>query len=99
MKYKGERREVVLFIGGPWDGRREEVDAAMPVHLVEEVPEITVAAWTPELAASATYQVKRHAYYFRQFRWNKAAPVTLALHTSVVIDSPLDLLMAGYRRP
>ena len=43
MSYPGERRKVVLFVGGPWDGRREEVDATLPVWFVQEVPEVTLA--------------------------------------------------------
>ena len=92
-------REIVLFLGGPWDGRREEVDTTLPVWFVAEMPEIEAVPYDPGLTQNVTYQVKRHPYYFRQFRWEKSAPVTLAMHTSVVNDSPLHLLLAGYRRP
>lgn len=78
-----------LFIGGPWDGRREPKSPEGIRFRVAVMRPLRITAGPNEIGA------EEHEYRIMQFL-PSAKPVTIWVHSSIGDDEVMERLIAGY---
>lgn len=88
---------ICLFIGGPADGERRDVERDPEMWRVAEWP--TALSLVP-FSPADTITAKEHIY-FRNYWQDKDSKrlYTFYLHSSIQYASVFDILISGYRRP
>lgn len=87
---------LTLFVGGPWDGRREELKDSPPKEIrCVEAPSSFSWAAGDTLKYGATPSCREHRYDIHRISLRLA----VAVHQSLEGKHPLDLIFDRYPHP